>query len=495
MPDESAGAPSLLVQNLLDALDRRDVAWCQWKSTIALDRSASGEADLDLLVARSDQPALLEVLGQLEFREASPPPEKEAAGTRSFFGFDPATQRLVHAHVHYLLMVGHDHSKGYRLPLEREFLSSVRRSRGFAIPAPELELIAFVVRMVLKHGTMDAIARGRGRLRKRDARELEWLEGRAERAALESRLADGRSGIDRETYDRARAALQPDSSQLELWRAASSLRTRLAHRSPRPPLAESAARLGRMVRYRARRARAGRAPKHVPASGGLIVAVIGADGSGKSTALQAIEDWLSPDLEVRRVHLGRPPWSRLTWLVRAGLKGRRAAVRPLTGWTRNGPGTGADPEAPPDLTVSDLARHVLTARDRRRVHADAARAAARGCIVLCDRYPLPAMARMDGPQIGRATGGATTGAAVRHAERRENLYYEPFTGPDLLFVLQVPEQVARSRKPEDDAERVTRRAREMFEIDWEGTGAVVLDATRPAAEISREMKRHIWSAL
>jgi thymidylate kinase len=490
MPDEPAGNPSTLVQDLLRALAARDVSYCQWKSTIDLDRAARGESDLDLLVSRSDQPAVLEILGRLGFREADPPPEKAAAGTRSFFGYDPGAPRLIHAHLHYLLMVGHDLSKGFRLPLEQEFLSSARSSGQFRVPAPELELAAFVFRMVLKRGTLDSILRGRGRLTVREVNELAWLESAANPDLLED-LLDGRNEVlDSETFGRCRDALRPDASAWGLWQCGRGLRSNMAGRSPRSPLSDAGLRLGRTVRYRARKVGRGKAPRHTPVGGGLIVAVVGSDGSGKSTALGSIEAWLARDLDVLRAHLGRPPWSRTTYFVRGSLKLGRMAARPFRPRTaRRDSESGHPPPAPP---LTDLARLACTARDRRLVYGDVTSAAARGRIVLCDRFPLPGLMEMDGPQVGRLIESTRAGPIARFAHRREEQYYAPFTPPDLLFVLQIAADVALARKPEDNPERVASRSREILGIDWYDTGAIILDASRPAAEIAAEIKQRIW---
>ncbi|MGW8281870.1 MAG: hypothetical protein ACWGON_01110, partial [Gemmatimonadota bacterium] len=439
-----------------------------------------------------DQPALLEILGRLGFREADPPPEKDADGTRSFFGFDPGVPRLIHVHVHYLLMVGHDLSKGYRLALERQFLASSRESGPFRVPSPELEYVAFVIRMILKRGTLDSILRGRGRLTAREAAELDWLESRADRGPAAA-LLDGRlGGLDIGTFGRCRDALRPESSAVGLWRCGRETRKALAGRSPRSPMADAGRRLGRIARYRARKASAGRAPRHTPVGGGLIVALVGSDGSGKSTALQAIEDWLAPDLDVLRVHLGRPEWSRTTTFVRGGLKLGRMAARPFRHRSSRGRRGAAEPEAP---TLTDLARLTCTARDRRRVYREAAAAAARGRIVLCDRFPLSGLMEMDGPQVGSQIAGTRAGPIARFLQRREEHYYAPFDPPDVLFVLRISTEAALDRKPEDDPERVILRSREILAIDWSGTDAIVLDASRSAEEIAAEIKQRLWSEI
>lgn len=493
MSDESAGNPSPLVQEFLRALEESDIAWCQWKSTIDLDRAASGASDLDLLVSRADQSALLEILGRLGFREADPPVEKAALGVRSFFGYDPVAPRLIHAHVHYLLMVGHDLSKGFRLPLEEDFLSSTQLNGLFRVPAPELEFITFVIRMVLKRGTLDSILRGRGRLTRREVEELAWLESAADPTRVRNLLERRLNAVDLVTISRYRAALRPEASAWELWQCGRQVRKGMAGRSPRSPLADATRRLWQTLRYRARKMSRGKPPRHTPVGGGFIVAAVGSDGAGKSTALQSIEDWLARDLDVLRLHLGRPPWSRTTYLVRGSLKLGRMAARPFR-TTRSNRAAGST-EARPEPTLSELAKLVFIARDRRRVYREATSAAARGRIVLCDRFPLPGLVSLDGPEVRRLLDGTGGGPIALLAAQREERWYEPISVPEILFVLQLPAHLSLARKPEDNPERVARGSREILEFDWGTTRAIVLDASRPAADIASEMKRHIWHAI
>lgn len=219
------------------------------------------------------------------------------------------------------------------------------------------------------------------------------------------------------------------------------------------------------------------------------MAVVGSDGSGKSTALQTIEDWLARDLDVLRVHLGRPEWSRTTYVVRGSLKLGRMVARPFRVRSLERARETGEPPAP---TLTDLARLACTARDRNLVYREVTSAAARGRIVLCDRFPLSGLMEMDGPQVGRLIEGTNAGPFARFLHRREEHYYAPFARPDLLFVLQIATDIALARKPEDKPERVATRSREILGIDWSGTGAVVLDAARPAADIAAEIKQRIW---
>ena len=54
--------------------------------------------------------------------------------------------------MHEVLVLGERYVKNYHLPIEREFLDSVRLLDGVPVPSPELELGVLAVRALLSTG-------------------------------------------------------------------------------------------------------------------------------------------------------------------------------------------------------------------------------------------------------------------------------------------------------------------------------------------------------
>jgi thymidylate kinase len=225
------------------------------------------------------------------------------------------------------------------------------------------------------------------------------------------------------------------------------------------------------------------------ASRGTLIAVVGADGAGKSAAVDALCDSLSPNFPVARVHMGKPRWSWSTFPIKATLKLLRSSGLSV-GWE-----SAAEPLLPGRrVGLGWLAWHATTARDRYRTYRRARRKADGGALVICDRFPLPQIESMDGPRGDRFRAGSHSRlfAALARLERR---YYARIGRPDLLLVLRVEPEVALRRRPEDPESRVRERAQEILEVDWRATGAHVFDANRPMAELHRELKSWIWKQL
>jgi thymidylate kinase len=224
-----------------------------------------------------------------------------------------------------------------------------------------------------------------------------------------------------------------------------------------------------------------------------MVAIVGGDGAGKSTALAELEAWLSRELDVRVVHLGKPPWSATTYGARAALKAGNWAAEALL---RRAPVEPARHAARAVSAYRPLVWLLCTARDRQRTYVRARRFSVRGGVVLCDRYPHPRLASMEAPLIRtRAAEEGVDGPLVEALAELEERYHGAIAPPELLVVLRLDPEVAVSRKHAERPESVRRRGAEVWNIDWRASGAHVVDASQPPEAVVGELKRLVWSAL
>jgi thymidylate kinase len=141
-----------------------------------------------------------------------------------------------------------------------------------------------------------------------------------------------------------------------------------------------------------------------------------------------------------------------------------------------------------------MLRHLCTARDRFRLYRKVQRFAARGGVAICERYPIPQNRFLVGPVIPESLDVRASKAAqlLGAWERR---YYQMILPPDAVYVLRLEPELAVRRKPEEPADYVRTRSRVIWETDWSGTPARVVDASRPLNEVLGELKTWLWSAL
>jgi thymidylate kinase len=482
------------IVELVDTLDRSDVAYCHWKSNEAIDRSASGENDLDLLVAREDAVRFETILHELGFRLARPTPDRQVPGVLDYYGLDAGSDRLVHVHAHYRLVLGDDMTKNFRLPIERAYLSSGERRGLFPVPSAEFEYVVFILRMVVKHCPWDAQLARRGRLSLSERRELVDLEERLDRGEVDRILNEHVAFIDRALFEDCRAAVAGDSGSLARAVTGRRLLRALGSHGRRSPFVDLSLRVWRRSQRRIARKITKRRPRKRLDTGGLLIGVVGGDGAGKSSAVDMIVAGLSRDLVTTSVHLGKPERAPTARIVKAWLRFFRSFDRFQT--TRLPAGVDFERIGFPGYGF--LLSHVLTARDRYRAYVGARRAANAGTVVVCDRFPLDGLRLMDGARTTEIVEVEGRPLA-RWLIGREAAYYDQILPPDLLIVLRLePEIAVDRRRGEEDEDFVRRRATEVWEQEWESSRAdsvVVIDAERPHSDVLAEIRATVWAAL
>jgi thymidylate kinase len=229
------------------------------------------------------------------------------------------------------------------------------------------------------------------------------------------------------------------------------------------------------------------------AAGGAIIAIVGADGSGKSTVVGELSSWLSKTFYTKKIHLGKPKRSWLSFVVKGIAKVGKVlgVVRSNQSFTNSS--VDDDPRRFPGYFW--IVWHVLTANDRYRTYIKARRFATNGGIVISDRYPLPQVHSMDGARTGWLANSDAERPWVNTLLQREQEYYQQIMPPEVLIVLKVNPEVAAQRRMDEDAGSARRRAQEICDIDWQQTPAHVIDANQQQAEVVAAIKELVWSKL
>ena len=482
-----------LVYELCNALSAQEIDFCHWKSNNSLERSFSGDNDLDLLVRRSDADRFTKVLHQLGFKQARTSSGLQLPGVLSYYGYDTAADKFVHIHAHYQLILGHDMTKNYRLPIEKPLLEHAFYDDLIKSASYEFELIVFVIRMVLKHSTWDTILSFQGELSTTEQKELQYLVARADQPQLLAILSQHLPFVGQALFSDCLLALQPGLPVWNRMNIGQQLQHKLKAHARRSQIQDVILKLGRRGLWAIRRRIFKEIPKKRLANGGAIVALVGGDGAGKSTTVDELYAWLSKDFEVIKVHMGKPPWSRTTVAVRGILKIGRSMGLYSYARSEDRHWSGQDSDKFPGYPW--LFREVLTARDRLLTYQKARRFASNGGLAICDRFPLPQVRSMDSFRSDLVKKNGNTNRFIEYLKRVGERYYRQIMLPEVLIALRVHPDIAIDRKVDEDAASVRERSKEIWELDWHQTSASVIDAERPFAEVLSQAKALVWSEL
>jgi hypothetical protein len=467
--DQAAGGdePLTLCRSLFARLEAEGLRYCHWKSNEHVGAALAGRTDLDLLVAPEERARLDAVLGELGFKTVVSPPERRFPGMSDRLGFDRDSGRLSHLHLHEQLVVGGRWDKNLHLPIENLLLSDVVQVEGVRTPSPELELLLLAIRAPQKISALRLARRWRRdgvkTLSSSLVREFDHLVARVDDERFRALL--GKTGLPLDA-DRllgfARAVATRSVTTPDIQRARRhSLRALRGYR--RSPAWRATARALRAwaLAGAARRGWVAPRKKHLPGRGPLV-ALVGADGAGKSTLADDLRAWLGWKLEAAPAYFGIPKASRRYRLLRWA--GRRLGAPWL-----------------------ESARWLRVARHRVHESRRAARITARGGVVVADRYPLPSLWEppepMDGPRL-----------AGTRAAARERALYDRIPPPTRAFALRSEPAVLRTRKDDLDPEVQARKARSVNALQPSDVVAVV-DGNREYPDVLLELKRGIWGLL
>lgn len=240
-----------------------------------------------------------------------------------------------------------------------------------------------------------------------------------------------------------------------------------------------------------------------------MIAMVGGDGAGKSTAVNELYRWLSKNFETTKVHMGIPAWSWTTILIRSLLKiGQVLRLYPVESSMME----TLQQESLVSPGYPWLIREVCRARDRYRTYVKAQRFSANGAIVIFDRFPVAQIQLMDGPQTERFVRQLEAGENrkrflaprqssrfVQHLIKLEQSYYRRMVAPETLVVFVVNpdiavERVMQRNKHENPVE-ARMRSEEIWKTDWHGSRAYVIDSSQPKDDMLAQLKTYVWSKL
>jgi len=213
-----------------------------------------------------------------------------------------------------------------------------------------------------------------------------------------------------------------------------------------------------------------------------LIAIIGSDGSGKSTVGDHILQWIGRYGPAGRAHLGKQSGNVGRAMGQWPLIGpmlERAIHRKVDDVNRRQK-EDKQPSLLPALVIS-----AFTIRRKRRFKRMLAMRK-QGLIVVTDRYPQVAVpGAYDGPGFPDTRGGS---GLVLALARRERAIFEWMAShrPDLVLRLNVDVDTAFARKPDHNRDALARKIAVTPTLTYNGAPIVDIDANQPLAQVFKD---------
>lgn len=487
--NRNCSAPLNIALQLFRAFDACEVKYCHWKGNDHLLGGMCGDTDLDILMAESSREKGQKILSELKFLHLKAQYGSCYPFVEDWVGFDAERGRLVHVHLHFRIVSGHQGMKEYTLPFTDEVMNTRIKEEnwGVYVTQPDLELLMLYSRIGIKaeYFALLKARLGRFSVSEHDRREILYLKEHVDN----EKLADFARKFYGEKKDRILEIISRDNYDsvwlLDLHRLAS--KNFKAYN--RAGYAQMFLRVYYRIAIAARRYickylfRHMTVKKTMPNDNGVIAVFVGQDGAGKSTVTKETVKWLRWKMDARRFYFGSGDGYRsVNRIIAEKLKGKGGFANALRAI----------------LAVSNyrrIARIHLTQAKKMKKFVD------KGGIAICDRYPQMQFAGIsDGPKI-RKLKERTGISAVRkyldwQADKEETDIRKTLEiKPDILLKLVLPVEESMRRKPEENEEVIRRKNKIIEELNFETKKSVYVRADQDYEQELTIIYTEIWDAM
>ncbi len=456
---------------------------CYWKSPQGLNDALDVlKKDVDLLCKREPKDLLLE----LGFKKFGCQERHQLRGVTNWV--KPVEGGFCHLHVHERIYTGTAAPLTHRIPWVEYILHhcEIDSETGIPIPIPEVDFILLLTRYAFEKKITKEILRESIRrttiekvvehtslvLGKRRGKNLgqKLRKGIPSRKKIHSLVKNGLDEILSPTLSSGRVAA----------RNARGI-SRVSYSRLKHDLLPDLRPLSRGLRTEER---------------GLVVSVVGADGSGKSTLTSKLENWLKDLFDVHLVYFGRGDAVSATWQTLAKAKWALLGGVPeakieegkvLDKMTTLEKRTS---EKGVKRIVRNLSRIALAERKLRDSNwvSDARE---NGGIIITDRFPVTEFGLLDGAMI--EDDGSTSQKIFSTTEKvvlgRLDL------NPDIVFRLNIDPDIAWARKPDHNLEDIRAKTEALKKATFPHSNVIEIDATNTEQDILDMAKKVIWDAL
>ena len=414
--------------SLLQAIDNVDIPYVSWKNNHEIDKFLNGDSDLDIYIPIKCKEKFINIAVQNSWIIVINPIAKFPNIKHLYFISDNG--KTYHLHVYFKVITGESWIKEFNLPME-DYLIDNRHKHdeyGIYVLNNKAQAYLFAVRHIIKCGSISSRTLY---LKDCESYKLEW--------ELCNYKVDELRGYGPILLDSAIC----NSGLLNDFHLSGYINSALFRKKLRPFLR---IRYFLLPFYRIESfiVRATNKlffnRKKVLSPRGLVIAISGVDGSGKSSMVDLIDSSLTKFLTIRRLSLGKPQGKLIEFIRKLLSNSKSKTTLPSKG--------GSFHKVSLFKSISLLVLAILRLFESWKAQYYINN----GYVVLVDRWPTREFGKMDGPKIYIDN---TSSGLVRLFSKLEGLIYKAIPAADICFFLEVSVDTAikrNSMRIKDDKE-------------------------------------------
>ena len=467
-----------IFHDFFSALRAENITFCNWKGYHQVNENLEGEGDIDIFTPLVSKKKFEEIATKQGFKRVLSY-QAEHPFIEHFYGFDVGTLKFVHLHVYFKIVTGEHISKNYMLPLEDYLTRNLDSNLLLPTLNEKAKLNIFLIRYFLKIGSLFGLVQY---FREREKYSSEWSSmGHTSNDDIVDLNLSNEILQEMKTTYLSSSPLDKLILSFRVKRRLKKFRRRLFFDHQLFNIRNMSFRLLNKFFFR----------KKKLLDPGLLIAICGLDGSGKSSLVLELSKSFSKDFSVKVFHLGRPSSNLLTIFFNFPI--RIYSVISRINLKRDKKNMIAETKRSSNLQAF---RSLLLAYDRSRESLRARKYSQSGYLVVCDRYPGILHGKMDSPRINL---DEDRGSFYQFCYKKEKQLYGSIQPADAIFHLSVPLNISieRNNNRVKFGKETEEELRQRFALNEDARFLAdeynLIDATLPFREVTTQVSQSIWN--
>lgn len=293
-----------IVFDFFKALDKNAIRYCHWKSIDRMDEVMDGRTDIDLLIDKQQIALFNTILAQFKVISVRPRFWMTYPAMEDYLLYDDKVGKFFHLHLHYKLIMGKKNAKEYILPLDKLYFDNSIKHEKYdtLVIKPEIDLIMLHLRYAVKYTRFQKVYQKIRKFKVSEIKEMNYLNPLCDKDIL----LDFTKKIDEilNTDQRIFNYFDKEFHLNPLKNISKTIQLKKSISLFKRVSSFEVYTFRKLRKYLNLYAALGRNNAKHPVQSGMTIALVGCDGSGKTTITDTIIKELRSKVSARKYYMG-----------------------------------------------------------------------------------------------------------------------------------------------------------------------------------------------